>query len=274
MVTIQVKNIEGKTVVLPVAGSQRAAGYDIVAVDDPVIVGESITKEGEFFPLWKRVDYIEYHTALFISPQDTNQYAHHNQEYHHTLIHPRSSVRKYNLVLANSIGLIDNDYRGEILCCFKYIWQPEDFVFDYQKVTNQDGTVGDVVQLTIGLFGRLNREKIYKKGDKIAQLVTSLTNPTEYVLVSELDTTERGAGGFGSTDAPKVVPKTVHVTEPKKQPIDVRPPQSSMHPAPDAGGAYGGAYGGLVERYAKAGGLPVRKKYSEEVKEREQQNQP
>lgn len=265
MVTIQVKNIEGKTVI-PVAGSQRAAGYDIVAVDDPVIVGESVIKEGEFNPFWKRIDYIEYHTALQISPQSPDKMAYHAKEFYHTLIHPRSSVRKYNLVLANSIGLVDNDYRGEILCCFKYIWQPEDLVALVNPSSELTDGTGNPAKLTLELVGRLNKAKIYQKGDKIAQLVASLTVPSEYVLVSELDATERGAGGFGSTDLPQPSPKKVTVTEPKRQVIESRQ-QSSMHPSQESGAASGG----MVERYAKAGGIPIRKKYSEEVKEREQQ---
>mgnify|MGYP002685695373 CR=1 FL=1 len=129
MITIQVKNIQGKTI-LPVAGSESSAGYDLIAVEDPIIIGESIIRDDCFYPLWKRVDYIEYKTALYISPQSPET-KFHNKEFYHTLIHPRSSIRKYNLVLANSIGLIDNDYRGEIICCFKYIFQPEDFVISY-----------------------------------------------------------------------------------------------------------------------------------------------
>jgi deoxycytidine triphosphate deaminase len=35
------------------------------------------------------------------------------------LVFPRSSIRKYGLALANSIGVIDSGYRGEIMCSFK-----------------------------------------------------------------------------------------------------------------------------------------------------------
>jgi dUTP pyrophosphatase len=248
MITIQVKNIEGKST-LPIAGSQRAAGYDIIAVDDPVIVGESITLEGEFHPLWKRIDYIQYHTALFISPQDESTFANHTREYYHTLIHPRSSIRKYNLVLANSIGLVDNDYRGEILCCFKYIWQPEDFIMEIDKL-DQSGAFK-----FSRILGKLNRDKIYKKGDKIAQLVADKTNPTEYIMVKDLDSTERGTGGFGSTDQ-KSISQPPAITSESKPHL---PPDSDV------------ISGGLVERYAKAGGIPIRKKYGEEVRERDQQ---
>ena len=96
---------------------------------------------------------------------------------------PRSSVSKYNLVLANSIGLIDADYRGEVLIRFKYIWQPEDYKLNtYNK-----------------LEGTPNLERIYKKGDKICQLKVTKVEHAEFVLVDQLDSTQRGEGGFGST---------------------------------------------------------------------------
>lgn len=270
MVTIQVKNIEGKTII-PVAGSELAAGYDIVAIDDPIIVGEEVVKDGEFFPYYKRIDYIEYHTALHISPQVPSEYVHHNPDFYHTLLHPRSSVRKYNLVLANSIGLVDNDYRGEIICCFKYIWQPEDFLMETEFVPTFDGgdqSIG-TSHPTGRLLGKLNREKIYKKGDKIAQLVAEKTNPMSFLLVSELDATERGAGGFGSTDKPKIEETVIAV---RKQPEipQIEVASISTAPANVTPPDPKGSFGDIVDLYQKAGGIPIKRKYSDEVKEREQ----
>ena len=102
------------------------------------------------------------------------------------LAFPRSSVSKYNLVLANSIGLIDADYRGEVLLRFKYIWQPE----DYRSVNYM-------------LEGKPNIDKIYNKGDKICQLKVTHVENVKFELVNELDSTNRGDGGFGSTDTKK-----------------------------------------------------------------------
>lgn len=247
MVTIQVKNIEGKTV-LPVRGTERAAGYDIVAVDDPVIVGETVEYKGQTY--YKRIDYLEYHTALYISPQDGRRVNDGVPEHCHTLIHPRSSVRKYNLLLANSIGLIDNDYRGEILVCYKYIWQPEDYTLEMVDVLDNENPDIVVSKFPTGnLLGTLNKSKIYKKGDKVAQLVASQTIPSLYEFVSELDQTNRGEGGFGSTDK-----KLLGViTEPN-------PPQP-------AGSKPAGGY--IAELYRQFGGIPVKQRYIDEVKQRE-----
>lgn len=242
MVTIHVLNIEGKGT-LPIHGDGKteslAAGYDVVAVDDPTIVGEvgrELTLEnGTKIPLYKNISYLEYHTALKVQPL-----WHPTGEYHHIDMHPRSSVRKYNLVLANSIGLIDNDYRGEILVSFKYFFQPEDFVIEFEEVTSAVGDEStrkiDYVKPT-GILGGINWTKIYRKGDKIAQLVAEKTNPANYIFVSELTATARGESGHGSTG-------------------------QQVAPQPEIAG-------GLADLYNKSGGVPVRKRYIDQVRERE-----
>jgi hypothetical protein len=88
------------------------------------------------------------------------------------------------LVLANCIGLIDADYRGEVLLRFKYIWQPEDYRIRTDNL----------------LEGYVNFNKLYNKGDKVCQLKVTKVENVEFVLVDELDSTNRGEGGFGSTD--------------------------------------------------------------------------
>jgi hypothetical protein len=80
--------------------------------------------------------------------------------------------------------LIDADYRGEVLLRFKYIWQPEDYLVRIDKL----------------LEGYVNFTKLYNKGDKVCQLKVTKVENVEFVLVDELDSTNRGDGGFGSTD--------------------------------------------------------------------------
>ena len=169
---------------LPKKGTDRATGYDIVATSEPEIVGE--TKDNITYT---RVDYIQYKTNLKLAVQKEREFS--NFGYtdidHDVLAFPRSSVSKYNLVLANCVGLIDADYRGEVLLRFKYIWQPEDY-----KITKDNL-----------LEGIININKIYKKGDKVCQLKVTKVENVEFVLVNELDSTKRGDGGFGSTDTKK-----------------------------------------------------------------------
>jgi len=89
-------------------------------------------------------------------------------EGHAGLILPRSgNALKQGLSLANTPGLIDSGYRGEI------------------KV------------LAINLDPRI--PITIEPGDRIAQLVIIATAQLALIEADELDTTIRGAGGFGST---------------------------------------------------------------------------
>ena len=173
---------------LPKKGTERATGFDVVVTSDPEIVGE-IYDNGAY----KRVDYIQYKTNLKLAVQKERVFS--NFGYtdldYDILAFPRSSISKYNLTLANCIGLIDADYRGEVLLRFKYQWQPEDYKIRTDNL----------------LEGRVNFTKLYNKGDKVCQLKVTKVENVEFVLVYELDSTTRGDGGFGSTDT-KVTDQT------------------------------------------------------------------
>ena len=166
---------------LPKKGTDRATGFDVVVTSDPEIVGEQYENGA-----YKRIDYIQYKTNLKLAVQKDRQFSNfgYNDLDYDILAFPRSSVSKYNLVLANCIGLIDADYRGEVLLRFKYIWQPEDYLVGNDKT----------------LEGYVNFTKLYNKGDKVCQLKVTKVENVEFVLVDELDSTNRGEGGFGSTD--------------------------------------------------------------------------
>lgn len=79
---------------------------------------------------------------------------------------PRSSISKTPLRMANSIGLIDGGYRGEIMAVCDNI-----------------------------------KSEAYKveKGQRLFQLVSADSSPIHYDLVNELKESTRGGGGFGST---------------------------------------------------------------------------
>ncbi|MGY6649172.1 dUTP diphosphatase [Wenyingzhuangia sp. IMCC45574] len=82
-------------------------------------------------------------------------------------VRPRSGLAaKKGITVLNSPGTVDADYRGEI------------------------GVI--LVNLSNEVFEVTD-------GERIAQLVIAKHEQAEWVEVAELDTTERGAGGFGST---------------------------------------------------------------------------
>ena len=87
---------------------------------------------------------------------------------HAGLVLPRSGLAsREGLTLANSPGLIDSGYRGEVICA----------------VVNLDR----------------EREVKISRGDRIAQLVVVEVPAVEPAWVDELPPSERGQGGFGSS---------------------------------------------------------------------------
>jgi dUTPase len=179
---------------LPKKGTDRATGFDVVITSDPEIVGDQYENGA-----YKRIDYIQYKTNLKLAVQKDRQFSNfgYNDLDYDILAFPRSSVSKYNLVLANCIGLIDADYRGEVLLRFKYIWQPEDYRIRTDNL----------------LEGYVNSTKLYNKGDKVCQLKVTKVENVEFVLVDELDSTNRGEGGFGSTDTKQQIKNIAELYE-------------------------------------------------------------
>ena len=83
------------------------------------------------------------------------------------LIFARSGLAtKKGLAPANKVGVIDADYRGELM---------------------------------VALFNQSNEERIVSKGERIAQMAIVPFLKAEYQEVDELTDTKRGIGGFGST---------------------------------------------------------------------------
>ena len=83
-------------------------------------------------------------------------------------IQPRSGLAiKYGIGLPNSPGLIDSGYRGEVCTILVNLDPKNDFEI--------------------------------KRGDKICQLVIQKVETVKLRIVEELDDTDRGEGGFGST---------------------------------------------------------------------------
>lgn len=81
-------------------------------------------------------------------------------------LRPRSSVWKTGMVFSNCEGTIDELYTGEVFAVFYHVFP--------------------------------NMER-YKVGQRIGQIKIGTTMPIEFVVVDELDETERNSGSYGST---------------------------------------------------------------------------
>ena len=129
----------------PKRASQFAAGYDLYASiekDEVILPGET-KKIGTGFAMeMPEIDNVG-------------------------LIFARSSLgTKYNLIPANAVGVIDYDYRGEVI---------------------------------VALHNGGKESYIVKNGDRIAQLVILRASCPETEITNKLSETSRGSGGFGST---------------------------------------------------------------------------
>lgn len=140
---MKVKRLTG-TAKLPTRGSNGAAGMDLYAdVPGTIAIYPHETKK------------INTGIAVELRQKQVG------------LVYPRSGLATKNgLRLANSVGVIDSDYRGEII---------------------------------VALYNDSQKVQYIEYGDRIAQLVVMQFEPEEAQEVGELSSTERGAGGFGST---------------------------------------------------------------------------
>ncbi len=85
---------------------------------------------------------------------------------------PRSSIVKSDFLQANSVGVIDPEYRGRIRVVLRYVG------------TAPDGGAAQAQALL---------------GSRIAQLLVRRVEPVQVEAVESLEDTPRGSGGFGST---------------------------------------------------------------------------
>ena len=83
------------------------------------------------------------------------------------LLFPRSSVHKLGLTLANSVGVVDSGYRGELILKFRVLNEGSDHS--------------------------------YEVGDRVGQFLILPYPKVEFQEVKELEASDRGEGGFGST---------------------------------------------------------------------------
>ena len=140
---VNVKKLNDNAII-PTYGSEFAAGADLYAcTDDTVTIAPGETK------------LIKTGIALELPIG----YA--------AFIYARSGLAsKRGLAPANKVGVVDCDYRGEVM---------------------------------VALHNHSNTEQAIEKGERIAQMVIAPYITAEFNVVDELSDTARGAGGFGST---------------------------------------------------------------------------
>lgn len=140
---IKIKKLNEKAII-PTRGSHQAAGYDLYACagQDIVIAPHSTVKVG---------------TGISMAIPDG----------YFGAVYARSGLSsKQGLRPANCVGVIDSDYRGELI---------------------------------VALHNDTEAEKIIDKNERIAQIIVLPYLSVEFQETDQLDETERGAGGFGST---------------------------------------------------------------------------
>lgn len=140
---LKIKKLDERATI-PSYGSEYAAGFDLYA-----ILEEDITiKSHETFLV-----------KTGLAMEIPVGYA--------GMIFARSGLAtKKGLAPANKVGVVDSDYRGEVM---------------------------------VALHNHSNVDQTISNGERIAQMVIMPFYKAEFKVVEELTNTERGAGGFGST---------------------------------------------------------------------------
>ena len=140
---INVKKLRDDAII-PTQGSKYAAGYDLyAAIDTPITI-----KSGETVKIGTGLAF-ELPEGFFAG------------------IFARSGLAtKQGLRPANCVGVVDCDYRGEVI---------------------------------VAIHNDSNRDAVIAPGDRIAQMILLPYQSMEFIEVSDLSETDRGDGGFGSS---------------------------------------------------------------------------
>jgi dUTP pyrophosphatase len=195
-ITVFVKKLD-ENAVIPTYAHEGDVGMDITAI------GVEYDEEKDMYI---------YHTGLsFESDFNIGDF-----------IFVRSSNRKTDAYLCNHVGIVDSAiYRGEVMICMKNRDSLE-MVTEVNAIRafmdglsimariDENSTLKQVTENAFDLY-KLTKEDYlararnlefapYKVGEKIAQMVCLKYPTVKLVEKNELSETERGEGGFGSTD--------------------------------------------------------------------------
>lgn len=153
--------------ILPEKAHDSDVGYDLYAVDYELKV--------EDYGVGSEHVQVKLYTGISVTPPEGYYFE----------IMPRSSVSKTPLMLANSVGIVDPEYTGELIVKLNFV---SSFKHDHYGVL---GRYHDYLQN----FLDPKKGKLWK----CAQLVLRKKESCEWEVVDNLGETQRGDGGFGST---------------------------------------------------------------------------
>jgi len=161
---------------IPTKAHESDVGYDVWAIDYQIGMLDSLKNYRPQVTL---------KTGLSIKPPRG----------HYWELLPRSSVSKSLLMLANSVGIIDPDYTGELMFKFNFASLPKGFPKLEDDKLGGFCTALESVENYMDGFIKPEEGKFWKVG----QLVLRKKLSCEILVLEELPETERGSGGFGST---------------------------------------------------------------------------
>lgn len=144
MTELKIKRLN-KNAIIPTRATEGSCGYDLHAFTDEAIIIEPKQRK-------------TIHTGIAIALPNINSVA---------LIYARSGIAtKFGIIPANCVGVVDSDYRGEIMV----------------TLTNLSDSAYSI-----------------NNGDRIAQMVITPVYLPQLIEVDELENTLRDKSGFGST---------------------------------------------------------------------------
>jgi dUTP pyrophosphatase len=165
----KIKRLSDKAI-MPTKGYPTDSGWDLTVIGIEKIKGDTI-----FFK-----------TGLQIKPPKG----------HYFEIYPRSSLCPLPVMFANSVGIIDENYRGELLIAIRVL---------HPSI----GTSNERTSYPSGMINALDAKPtsitevanlLISKQPKLAQMILRKRIDTYLEETEDMDETDRGSGGFGSTD--------------------------------------------------------------------------
>ena len=165
----KVKKLDDKAVV-PSRAHQTDSGWDLTVIGIDKIKGDTI-----FFK-----------TGLQVKPPSG----------HYFEIYPRSSISPLPLMLANSVGIIDESYTGELIVAIRVLHShigtsSERDTYPSGMINALDARPASMTEVANLILG---------KKPKIAQMILRKRIDTSFEEADKIEDTDRGTGGFGSSD--------------------------------------------------------------------------